>query len=93
MISLVAVPSQAGAQITFALSAPGDVEVRILNIAGRAIRAIPPRPGVKGMNTVVWNGQSDAGTAAPAGPYLVELAARAPDGGQARGIARLYLQR
>jgi hypothetical protein len=92
--ALAAVPTAGGAQITFTLSAPATVEVRVLNIAGRPIKTIAPgRECEAGLNTVTWTGMSDAGLRVPAGRYLVEVRARSAEGSESRAIAAVGLGR
>ena len=92
--SLSAAPTAAGAQVTFSLSAQAQVQARVLNIAGRPVKTIcTARACEAGPNTLLWNAQSDAGLAVPSGTYVVEVVARAADGPQARGLARVVLRR
>lgn len=78
-----AAPTAAGAEIAFTLSAPADVVIDILNIAGRPVarlsamgnsRAAPMQAGT---HRVVWARQTLAGTPAPSGRYLVRIIAQA----------------
>ncbi len=87
--SATAVPSNAGiVQITYALSAPGDVEAEVLNIAGRPIRRLAGQgEGVAGLNTLLWDRRSDTGLAVPTGRYIIRLRATSPDGEQAHATA------
>ena len=92
--SLSAVPSpRGGAQIVFGLSGPAEVTARVVNIAGRPVRTLASLAAQQGLNTLVWDGTSGAGLAAPDGTYLVEIAATAPNGTQARALAPLHLGR
>jgi hypothetical protein len=89
-----AVPTAAGAQLTFTLSAPADVSVSVTNIAGRRVKALcVERECSAGLNTLLWDGRTDLGLAAPAGTYLVQVEARATDGAAARALAPLRLGR
>jgi hypothetical protein len=92
--ALTAVPAAGGAQITFTLSAPALVELRVLNIAGRLVRTITPgRDCEAGLNTFAWTGTSDAGLRAPEGRYLVEVRARTADGSASRCLTAVQLAR
>ena len=92
--SLSAVPTAAGAQITFRLSSAAAVSARVLNIAGRPVcilcRDYDGRPG---SNTLLWSARTDSGLAAPSGTYLVELTAARADGSQARALTQVQLAR
>ena len=87
--SATAVAANAGTvQITYALSAPGDVEAEVLNIAGRPVRRLAAQDeGVAGLNTLLWDGKSDTGLSVPSGRYLIRLRATSPAGEQAQATA------
>jgi hypothetical protein len=83
-----------GAEVVFSLSAPAEVSVTVLNIAGRPIATImQDRATEGGLQRVSWNGHSATGTRAPGGPYLVRVEARAAQGHTSRALARLTLGR
>jgi Subtilase family/Fervidolysin N-terminal prodomain/FlgD Ig-like domain/Carboxypeptidase regulatory-like domain len=91
--SLAAAPTRAGgAEIVFSLSAPADVTVRVLNLAGRPIREIRKPACAKGLNTAVWDGRGETGLSAPGGTYMVEVTAASKGGGQARALTMLRRQ-
>ena len=90
---LAAVPTRLGAEVVFSLSAPAEVSGEIVNIAGRPVAALAPRPGEAGLNRVVWNGISAQGTPVASGVYLVRLTAHDRSGAQASGLARVRLER
>jgi hypothetical protein len=92
--ALSAVPTAAGAQITFGLSSSAQVQARVLNIAGRPVRAICQAQNCEaGTNTLVWNAFSDEGLPVPNGVYLVEVATRADDGTESKALTQVRLQR
>ena len=92
--SLAAVPTAAGAQITFTLASPAQVEAHLLNLAGRPVGTLcRGRPCEAGANTLLWNGRSDTGVRVPGGTYLVEVTARTDDGAQSRALAQVRLDR
>jgi hypothetical protein len=92
--SLTAIPTpHGGAQIVFSLSAPAEVTARVLNIAGRPVRALAPLTAEQGLNTLLWDGKNGTGLAAPGGRYLVEVTARGPNGAQTRALTPLHLTR
>lgn len=78
-----AVRAGAGARITFAVSAPTDVEVSILGADGKVVRHLaagvlgdrapaPLQPGL--VQELAWDGKADWGRPAPAGPFRVRVA-------------------
>lgn len=91
--SLVATPTQQGAQVCFALSCGGNVSLRVLNIAGREVRCFTSIQASPGPNTFLWDGRSNTGASAPAGAYLVELTALSPRGDRVKAVAPLHLVR
>ena len=91
---LSAVPTRAGAQITFVVSSAAQVRTRVLNIAGRPVRTVcSARDCEAGTNTLVWNAHSDSGLPVPNGTYVVELAAKSPDGTQAKALTQVRINR
>ncbi|MGC9319330.1 MAG: FlgD immunoglobulin-like domain containing protein, partial [Armatimonadota bacterium] len=95
LLQVMGVSAQAagdGAQISFALSAAGTVTVDVLNIAGRTIkRIVTDRECDAGLQTVSWDGRSDAGTQVPSGMYLIRVTASAPTGEQCQGLATVQM--
>jgi hypothetical protein len=91
---LSSLATRAGAQVTFALSAPAQVSARVLNLAGRPIAILgAPRNYEPGTNALLWNARDAGGLAVPNGTYVVELTARTAEGAQARAVATLSLRR
>ncbi|MBM3957312.1 MAG: hypothetical protein FJ313_04600, partial [Gemmatimonadetes bacterium] len=83
-----------GAEVLFALSAPADLSVTVVNLAGRPLATVcRERPTEAGLQRLVWSGRSDQGMAVPSGLYLVRIDARNEDGQQATALARLMLTR
>jgi hypothetical protein len=94
LTGLAAVPTHAGAQVTFALSCPADVSARVLNLAGRPIRALwQARACDAGTSTLLWNGSSDSGLPAPGGVYLAEVTAMGADGSRCSAVTRVLIRR
>ncbi|MFW6437616.1 MAG: FlgD immunoglobulin-like domain containing protein, partial [Armatimonadota bacterium] len=81
------------AQVVFALSNPADVEVEVLNIAGRAIRTLAIGGSEPGQTTLSWNLRDNRGTVVPAGTYLVRLRARDDSGRQTQALRPLQITR
>jgi hypothetical protein len=89
-----AVPTARGAEIAFSLSAPGEVTVTVLNLAGRPVATVTQSRAMgAGLQRLAWNGQSAAGTQVPAGAYLVSVEARDASGRRTRAVARLSVTR
>ncbi|MCE5216267.1 carboxypeptidase regulatory-like domain-containing protein [bacterium] len=81
-------------RIAYTLSKDADVEVEILNIAGRSIRKVTSGAAqTAGANVATWDGRSAAGTRAAAGRYLVRLAARTQDGQRTQVVAPVMVGR
>jgi len=95
LASLVAQPTRSGgAQVTFTLSVPAVCSVRLLNIAGRTVRAIEQgRSRPAGVNAVVWDGRNDTGSSVPNGTYLVAVEAASDDGTKVQAIGSLLIRR
>jgi hypothetical protein len=90
----MALPTAGGAQIVFTLSDTTYVSVDIVNVAGRPVRTIWSRRGLlAGVNTLLWDGRSAAGTKVPSGVYLVQIAAHGPQGSASHAVTTLRLTR
>jgi flagellar basal-body rod modification protein FlgD len=69
--------------IDYSLSAPADVELRILGANGNTVRRLVSRSSrAAGLNQATWDQKNDAGIAMPAGAYIVEIRAQSADGRQ-----------
>ncbi|MBV9913518.1 MAG: hypothetical protein JOZ93_13130 [Sinobacteraceae bacterium] len=65
-----------GSSITGAVNAPAgtsNLSVTILDSTGTPLTTFKVTPAVSGMTNFSWNGQTAAGTAAPAGTYTVSV--------------------
>ena len=92
--SLVATPTNAGAQLTFDLGAQADVTARVLNLAGRPIRTICRAKALEaGTRTLVWNAQDDSGLPVPRAVYLLEVSADGADGARGRALTPVRIER
>jgi Lectin C-type domain len=91
--ALAASPEGVGAQVVFSLSAPGELEARVLNLAGRPVRTLCyARSCEAGANTLFWDARNSTGLRVPAGSYLIEVTARAPNGTQAHCLAAVQVK-
>ncbi len=75
-------------RVAFALDAPGRVEARLYDLAGRLVRDLTPGELPAGDHEIVWDGRLAAGKSAAAGVYLLEVT-----GHGARLTQRLVLAR
>jgi len=92
--SLAALPAGGGVEVVFTLSSEAQVEVEVLNIAGRCVRTIvADRECEAGINSLAWNCRSDRGVMVPSGTYLVRVTARSDDGEQASRLCTVTLRR
>lgn len=67
-------PAGAGATLSFELTDPASVTLRIVTVAGRAVRTLAARESMAaGPHDRRWDGQDDAGDVVPAGMYVVRL--------------------
>jgi parallel beta-helix repeat protein len=82
-----------GLALTYTLGAPAEVEMTVLNLAGRTIAVISAGPQAAGVQTLRWNGRNLAGSLVPAGMYLVRVSARSGDGKAAQAVAAVNLRR
>ena len=55
--------------IAWELAAPQEVEIRIYNMSGQAVRTLYAGRAAAGYHRLVWNGQSDSGETVPSGVY------------------------
>jgi Tol biopolymer transport system component len=92
-VSVVAAATSNGAAVTVNLSAAAEVQVQVLNIAGRPVAVLPEQSLPQGLSTLNWNGLTTLGTKAPAGTYLVRVTARNAEGAQSQGLTTLSLRR
>ncbi len=88
-----AAPAGGGVTVSYTLSAPAQVSVEVLNIAGRSVATLGGDLAPAGVSTVSWNGRSAQGTICPPGRYLVYISARAEDGQQVQAVVPAQLDR
>jgi hypothetical protein len=68
-------PAHGGAALRFRLARRSEVRVRIVDAAGRPLRALPAASLPAGDHAAVWDGRTDAGAPASAGVYFYEVEA------------------
>jgi hypothetical protein len=95
LTNAAAVPTKrGGAEIAFSLSAPANVTVSVLNVAGRPVATVARDQAAQaGTQRIMWSGQTNRGVAAPGGTYIVRIAARGDDGSQTQTLASLPMHR
>ncbi len=82
-----------GAAIAYALSDDAEVDLVVLNSAGRVVRTLmKAKACAAGRSTATWDGRSDVGTSVPAGEYRVQLEARSDAGGRVTRTAGVSLR-
>ncbi len=67
-------------RITYALPVPGQVELRVFDVAGRLVTVLEEGPRPAGYHTVIWNGTNRSGAAVASGVYFCTLEARSSNG-------------
>lgn len=83
-----------GITVSYTLSADAQVDVEVLNIAGRKVATLASGDTAPaGLSTCGWNGRGAAGTLVPNGRYLVRICARAEDGQQVQSLVPVQLER
>jgi hypothetical protein len=92
-VTAVATGTPQGAQLLVTLGGSSEVTVTVRNLAGRPVALLQPGLLAAGAHALLWNGKSATGTSVPAGTYLIEVAAKAADGGRTRALTPLRLQR
>jgi len=93
LTGLAALPTAAGAQVTFRLAGAANVTATVTNVAGRPIRTlVEDRALEAGPQTLLWDRKAGNGLPVPAGLYLIRVTAREPEGGQSSGLATLALR-
>lgn len=82
------------APVPFAVQLPGtagDVQVRIVDAAGRTVRTLELGSMTEGVNAVTWDGKADDGSAVPAGNYSFSVVAT-NDGTNVEATALTFAQ-
>lgn len=66
-------PSRGAAQINFSLSEPEEVQVKIVDVSGRAVRDVAHGHLQAGAHTYGWDGRDNDGAWVPAGVYYCKV--------------------
>ena len=83
-----------GVVLTYAVTKPCEVTIRVINISGRVIKTLAGGQTVdKGLNTQTWNLRNASGTLVPNGLYLLEIEARAANGQQVSALCHVNIAR
>jgi hypothetical protein len=77
-------PSSGACTIWYPASSGAETRIRIVDAAGRLVRAILGQRG-SGRESVLWDGRNGAGEAVPSGVYFVRTEGQ-PGGGLHRGL-------
>lgn len=89
---VAAIQTPSTVAIVTTLAAPATVGVAICNLAGRTIATLPDRTLPSGTTTLLWHRRSNAGTAVPAGQYVVVVTARISNGSTCQIVTPLQLR-
>ena len=74
--------------ITFELSAPSYVSVRIYDMTGRVVHTLTEAPAEAGVHSLAWDGKDDNAKDAPSGIYFYKLTAGRFDGAKKMTLIR-----
>ena len=66
-------PSRGDMRLSFALHAPGEVDVAVLDVQGRTVRVLAHGALRSGWHELSWDGRDAAGREAPAGLYFARV--------------------
>ena len=80
-------PARGGAGISYRVTTPGHVRVRVFDAAGRLVRVVEERDAARGEYNARWDGRDASGATAAAGIYFIRV--EGPDGAAARKFAFL----
>ncbi|MEQ1834303.1 MAG: FlgD immunoglobulin-like domain containing protein, partial [Candidatus Eisenbacteria bacterium] len=68
-------PFRPSTTIRFALPSEREVELRVFDVAGRAVKTLADGPLAAGVHTLQWNGTDDQGARLSSGVYFYRLTA------------------
>ncbi|MBI3921550.1 MAG: Ig-like domain-containing protein, partial [Armatimonadetes bacterium] len=75
-----------GVRISYGLSQPAKVLLRVRSVAGGVVYEIPAADLRAGLNSAMWDGRNATGAFTPRGVYLVELIARNDQGEEVKAV-------
>lgn len=82
-----------GVGLTYTLSQPAKVDITILNLSGRNVRALATaKQNGAGVNSEAWDLRNQTGSRVPAGRYLIRITAAGEDGQQVTAVAPVTVQ-
>jgi flagellar hook assembly protein FlgD len=76
----------------FTLNKPARVEARLLGPTGKLLRRFEPRQAQMGLNSLLWEGKTQSGTAASRGVYLLQLSAVDEEGNVAQAVTTVMVR-
>lgn len=83
-----------GVVLTYSVTKGCQVNIRVLNLAGRAVKMLASNKSVvAGVQSELWNLTSEGGTRVPAGTYLLQIDAVTDSGQSVRGITQVQIGR
>jgi hypothetical protein len=92
--SVVAAPSRGATAISYNLTREAEVQVKITDLRGRAVRTLRSRAATTGgLNTVTWDEKDGQGRRVPRGLYVVEVQGRTEDGQCSRAVQPVQIGR
>lgn len=68
-------PFNPSTAITYELSAPGGITLKIFSITGQTIRTLTDGPQPAGLHRITWDGRDDSGQRVVSGVYIIRLSA------------------
>lgn len=86
-ISVAPNPFRPRTEVTFALAAPGAVDLRVFDVAGRMVRTLTAKPYSAGQHRVTWDGRAGDGRDLAPGLYFVRLTT--PESVETRKLVRV----
>jgi hypothetical protein len=66
-------PARGASEIAFSTARPGPAEVKVFDVAGRAVRTLTAGRVEPGRHVLRWDGRTDGGDAAAGGVYFLRL--------------------